>query len=122
MAKLIITDGIALVKLSPMQRLLLRRHYIAFELDRILKVTAEPTPTKAELGKKTQFGWVFFTRTGEYRNGAKRTLFVGSGKEHCVRILLLSASIDELYVSSSKQFEYFSVLKAHQSPVVFPKD
>ena len=57
MAKLIVTDGIALLKLSRVERFILRRHYVAFELDRIAKVSAEATPSKKALGDKTRY-WV----------------------------------------------------------------
>jgi hypothetical protein len=122
MAKLIVTDGIALLKLSPIQRYLLGRHYIAFELDRILKVSAEETPKKKDLGEKSKYGWLPFSITGEYQVGAKRTLFIGPKKHRCVRVLLLNPSFDEIYLTSGDQFELFAILKGHQSGVVYPKD
>jgi hypothetical protein len=122
MAKLIFTDGIALLKLSRSERYLLGRHYVAFELDRILKVSAEETPKKDALGQKVKYGWLPFTRTGEYQNGAKRTLFIGPKKDRCVRVLLLSSSFDELYLTFGEQFELFALLKGNQSGSIYPKD
>jgi hypothetical protein len=122
MAKLIFTDGIALLKLSRSERYLLGRHYIAFELDRILKVSAEETPKKDALGQKVKYGWLPFTRTGEYQNGARRTLFIGPKKDRCVRVLLLSSSFDELYLTFGEQFELFALLKGNQSGSIYPKD
>ena len=122
MAKLIFTDGIALLKLSRVERFLLGRHYIAFELDRILKVSAEQTPGKDALGQKTKHGWLPFTITGEYQNGAKRILFIGPKKDRCVRVLLLSTSVDERYLTFGEQFELFALLKGNQSGSVYPKD
>jgi hypothetical protein len=122
MAKLIFTDGIALLKLSRVERFLLGRHYVAFELDRIIKVSAEETPEKNELGQKTKFGWLPFSRTGEYQNGVKRSLFIGPNRQRCIRILLLNPAFDEIYLTSGDQFELFSVLKGHQSGAVYPRD
>jgi len=122
MAKLIFTDGIALLKLSRSERYLLGRHYIAFELDRILKVSAEETPKKGTLGQKIKHGWLPFTRTGEYQNGTKRIIFIGPKKDRCVRVLLLSSSFDELYLTFGEQFELFALLKGNQSGSVYPKD
>ncbi len=122
MAKLIFTDGIALLKLSRVERFLLGRHYIAFELDRILKVSAEETPGKDALGQKTKHGWLPFTITGEYQNGAKRTLFIGPKRDRCVRVLLLNTAFDELYLTFGEQFELFAHLKGNQSGSVYPKD
>jgi hypothetical protein len=122
MAKLIFTDGIALLKLSRSERYLLGRHYVAFELDRILKVSAEETPKKDALGQRVKYGWLPFTRTGEYQNGAKRRLFIGPKKDRCVRVLLLSSSFDELYLTFGEQFELFALLKGNQSGSIYPKD
>jgi hypothetical protein len=122
MAKLIVTDGIALLKLSLIQRYLLGRHYIAFDLDRILKVSAEDTPKREDLGEKSKYGWLPFSITGEYQLGAKRSLFIGPKKERCIRVLLLNPSFDEIYLTSGDQFEIFAVLKGHQSGAVYPKD
>lgn len=72
MAKLIITDGIGLIKLSLVQRYLLGRSYVAFELERMIKVSVQNTPKKADLGEKAKHGWLPFSRTGEYQNGAKK--------------------------------------------------
>jgi hypothetical protein len=122
MAKLIFTDGIALLKLSRVERFLLGRHYIAFELDRILKVTAEETPKKSALGQKAKFRWLSFSRTGEYQIGIKRCLFIGPNRQRCIRVLLLNPAFDEIYLTTGDQFELFTVLKAHQSGAVYPRD
>lgn len=122
MAKLIVTDGIALLKLSRVERYILRRHYVAFELDRIVKVSAEATPSKKALGDKTSYGWVPFSKTGEYQNGVKRSLFIGRNKQTCVRVLLLNPSFDELYLTFGDQLDLFAFLKGHQSGSVYPKD
>ena len=78
MAKLIITDGIGLIKLSPVQRYLLGRRYVAFELDRMLKVVVQNTPKRADLGEKVKHGWLPFSRTGEYQNESKKSLIYRS--------------------------------------------
>lgn len=122
MAKLIVTDGIALLKLSRLERYVLGRHYIAFELDRILKVSVEDTPKRIELGEKTKYGWLPFAISGEYQLGVKRSLFVGPKKERCVRVLMLNPSFDELYITAGDQFDLYAVLKGHQSGAVYPKD
>ncbi len=122
MAKFIVTDGIALLKLSRLERFALGRHYVAFELERILKVSAEETPSKESLGTKNRYGWLPFSKTGEYQTGVKRSLFIGPNKDRCVRVLLLNPSFDELYLTFGEQFELYSQLKEHQSGAVYPKD
>lgn len=122
MAKLIVTDGIALFKLSRLERYALGRHYVAFELERILKVSIEETPQRSELGEKTRYGWLPFSICGEYQIGVKRSLFIGQNRERCVRVLMLNPSFDELYITSGDQLELYAVLKEHQSGSVYPKD
>ena len=122
MAKLIITDGIALVKLSRAQNYLLGRSYVAFDLNQMLKVSVLTTPKKIELGQRTKHGWMPLSITGEYQTGVKRTLFIGPKKVRCVRILLLNPSLGEIYLTSGDQLELFAVLKGHQSDKIYPKD
>ena len=72
MAKLIITDGFGLIKPSPVQRYLLGRRCVAFELERMITVSVQNTPKRSDLGEKPKHGWLPFSRTGEYQNGAKK--------------------------------------------------
>ena len=122
MAKLIVTDGIALLKLSLSEKYLLGRSYIAFELDRTLKVSAEVTPSPKEIGEKVKYRWLPFNMSGEYQNGVKRILVIGPKKDRCIRILLLNPAFDEIYLTSGDQFELFAQLKEHQSGTIYPKD
>jgi len=50
--RVVISDGIGLVELSWLQRRLLGRPYIAFELARIVAVYEEKTPKRRTLGKE----------------------------------------------------------------------
>ena len=122
MAKLIITDGIRLIKLSPVQGYLLGRRYVAFELDRMIKVEVLNTPTRADLGEKTKYGWLPFSITGEYQKGAKKTLFIGPKKDRCVRVLMLNPALDEIILTSGKQLELYAILKEHQQDKIYPRD
>ena len=122
MAKLIITDGIGLLKLSLVQRYLLGRRYVAFELDRMLKVTVQNTPKKADLGEKVKHGWLPFSRTGEYQNESKKSLFIGPKKSRCVRVLMLNPALDEILLTSGNQLELYAVLKEHQKEKIYPRN
>jgi len=122
MAKLIITDGIGLIKLSPVQRYLLGRRYVAFELDRMLKVSVENTPKRANLGEKAKYGWLPFSCTGEYQNGAKKSLFIGPKKTRCVRVLILNPALDEICLTTGNQLALYAVLKEHQKGKIYPRN
>jgi hypothetical protein len=122
MAKLIITDGIGLIKLSPVQRYLLGRRYVAFELERMLKVSVQNTPKKAHLGEKAKHGWLPFSSTGEYQNGAKKSLFIGPKKSRCVRVLMLNPALDEVILTSGNQLELYAVLKENQQEKIYPRN
>ena len=122
MAKLIITDGIGLIKLSPVQRYLLGRRYVAFELERMIKVSVQNTPKRADLGEKAKHGWLPFSRTGEYQNGAKKSLFIGPKRSRCVRVLMLNPALDEIVLTSGNQLKLYAVLKEHQKDKIYPRD
>ena len=72
MAKLIITDGIGLIKLSPVQRYLLGRRYVAFELERMLKVSVQNTPKKRILAKRSNMAGCHSPALGNIKMGLKR--------------------------------------------------
>ena len=122
MAKLIITDGIGLIKLSPVQRYLLGRRYVAFELERMIKVSVQNTPKRADLGEKAKHGWLPFSRTGEYQNGAKRSLLIGPKRARCVRVLMLNPALDEIVLTTGNQLKLYAVLKEHQKDKIYPRD
>jgi hypothetical protein len=122
MARLIITDGIGLIKLSPVQRCLLGRRYLAFELDRVLKVSVQNTPKRADFGERTKHGWVPFSWTGEYQTGLKRTLFIGPKKSRCVRVLMLNPALDEICLTTGNQLELYAILKEHQKDKIYPRN
>jgi hypothetical protein len=44
--KVVISDGILLVKLNPVQRSLLKRPHVAFELSRIMAIYLQKAPKK----------------------------------------------------------------------------
>lgn len=122
MAKLIITDGIGLIKLSLVQRYLLGRSYIAFDLERMIKVAIQTTPNREELGEKAKYGWLPFSLTGEYQNGAKKSLFIGPKKARCVRVLMLNPALDEIVLTSGNQLDIYATLKDHQQDKIYPRD
>ena len=121
MAKLIITDGIGLIKFSPIQRYLLGRRYVAFELERMITVSVQNNPKKEDLGEKAKHGWLPFSRTGEYQNGAKRSLFIGPKRARCVRVLMLNPALDEIVLTTGNQLKLYAVLKEHQKDKIYPR-
>jgi hypothetical protein len=121
-AKVLITDGIGLIKLSPVQRYLLGRRYVAFELERMIKVSVQNTPKRADLGQKTKHGWLPFSWTGEYQDGAKKSLFIGPRKSRCVRVLMLNPALDEICFTTGNQLKLYAVLKEHQKDRIYPRN
>ncbi len=111
MADLIVTDGIALLKFSRSERVALGRQYLAFDLNRVLKASIEPVPSKAVLGKKSSLKRLSFSRTGDYKNEDKRSLFIGPRKKSCVRVLLVTTQIDVLYLTFGDQSKLCAQLK-----------
>lgn len=122
MAKLIITDGVALLKLSRAERFELGRRYIAFDLNQVLRMSVEETPSKDALGKKTKFGRLSFSDSGEYQNGSKVSFFIGPKRDRCIKVQLLNPVISEMYLTFGNQFKVFSSLTSSHSGIVYPKD
>jgi len=117
-AELIVADGIALLKFSRFERSTLGRHYLAFDLNRVLSVSIEPAPSKAVLGKKTSFKRFSLSKTGDYTNEGKRSFFVGPRRKSCVRVLLVTTQIDVLYLTFGNQTKVCSQLKKRYGPAV----
>jgi hypothetical protein len=122
MAKLIITDGVALLKLSRAERFELGRRYIAFDLNQVLRMSVEPTPNKEALGKKTKFGWLSLSDSGEYQNGSKVNYFIGPNRDRCIKVQLLNPVISEMYLTFGNQFKVFANLTSSRNGVVYPRD
>lgn len=112
MARVVISDGIALIKLSPVQRYLLKRPHIAFELARMVGIYLEMTPKRRDLGVKSSKGWFFWTKTGEYQAGVKKILFLGRRRGTSVRILMLNPAFDEFFLSDRKSEEIAALLRS----------
>lgn len=112
MARVVISDGIALIKLSPVQRYLLKRPHIAFELARMVGIYLEMTPKRRDLGVKSSKGWFFWTKTGEYQAGVKKILFLGRRRGTSVRILMLNPAFDEFFLSDRKSEEIAAFLRS----------
>lgn len=98
MARVVISDGIGLIELSPLQKYLLGRPYIAFELARIIAINEETTPSKRALGQRKSPNLLYLFKSGEYLRGVKRLLWVGGPGSKTVRILLLNPAFDEIYL------------------------
>ena len=112
MAKLIITDGVALLELSRRERMALGRKYIVFGLNQVLSISVEETPVKTDVGTKVKHGWVSVVESGEYENGGKSSFFVGPDRDHCVRIMLLNPSIVGLYLTFGDNLKVLARLKS----------
>lgn len=122
MAKLIITDGVALLKLSRAERIGLGRRYIAFDLNQVLRMSVEETPSKDALGKKTKFSRLSFSDTGEYQDGSKISFVIGPNRDRCIKLMLLNPEISEMYLTFGNQFKVFASLAAHQRAAAYPRD
>lgn len=100
MSRVVISDGIALIELGLLQRKLLNRPYIAFEVRRIIAVYKEVSPRRRELGSRKLKTWLFFAKVGEYVLGTKKVIYIGSKKGKCCRLLLLNPGFDEIYLGA----------------------
>jgi hypothetical protein len=102
LSKLIIADGIVLVKLNSIQRRLLKRPHIAFELGRLMAIYVQKSPKRRDLGEKVTKRGFLWSKTGEYRLGVKTSLYLGRSRGKVVRILLLNPAFDELILGIGK--------------------
>jgi hypothetical protein len=121
MAKLAITDGIALLELSRLERYELGRKYIAFDLNQVMGISIIDTPNDAEFGKKTKFHWVSLAKTGVYQNGDKVSVLLGPKRPTCVRVVLLNPYFTYLYLTFGDQSELLSRLKGKHKRAGYPK-
>ena len=113
MGKVIISDGIALIKLSPLQRYLTQRRHIAFELERLNTLYLEKTPTRRGLGRRKSPNFLGLFKTGEYLLGVKRVIFVGPSRGRCLKIMLLNPAFDEVYLNISHPEKLFVELSKY---------
>jgi hypothetical protein len=111
LAKLVISDGIVLVRLNPVQRFLLQRPHIAFELDRMVGIYVQKSPKRRDLGTKASKGWFFWSKTAEYQDGVKKTLYLGKRRGQAVRVLLLNPAFDEFLLGGQKAEEIAFLLR-----------
>ena len=110
MAKLVTSDGIALIQMSPLERWLLGRHFLAFELSRIVGLYLEEAPKRRSLGQRRGGNLLYLVKSGEYIRGVKRILVVGSSRKQTVRILLLNPAFDEIYLQIRKPEQILELL------------
>jgi len=99
MSKFIISDGVALLKLSPMSRYLLNRPHLVFEVDRISTLYVENRPKRRALGTRKSPNPLKLFRVGEYLLGVKRILVIGSRSKLCLRILVMNPHFDEILLT-----------------------
>jgi len=109
-AKLKVSDGVVLIKLSLLQKCLLGRPYIAFELSRIISVSSENTPTRRSLGLRKSKNFLYLFKTGEYLRGVKRLLWVGGAGSKTIRILMLNPAFDEIYLQTRRPEQILDLL------------
>ena len=113
MGKVTISDGVVLIKLPPIQRYLLQKPYLAFELGRLNTLYLEKTPARRALGRRKSQNWLGLFKTGEYLLGVKRVIFLGPSRQTCLRILLLNPSFDEIYLNVSNPEKLFVELSKY---------
>ena len=113
MGKVTISDGVVLIKLSPIQRYLIQKPYLAFELVRLNTLYLEKTPSRRALGRRKSQNWLGLFKTGEYLLGVKRVIFLGPSRSTCLRILLLNPSFDEIYLNISNPEKLFVELSKY---------
>ena len=99
MSKLFISDGVAFIKLSRLDRFLLGRPYVAFEVTRISTLYIEKCPKRREFGARKSPNFLNIFRVGEYLLGVKRILVIGPKSEVCLRILFMSPHFDEILLT-----------------------
>lgn len=113
MVKVVVSDEIGLIELSWLQRYLLGRPYIAFEMGRIVAVYEEKTPNRRSLGQRKTPNLLYLFKSGEYLSGVKRLLCLGGPGGSTVRILLLNPAFDEIYLQTRKPEELLKVLEKY---------
>lgn len=111
--KVVISDGIVLVKLNPVQRSLLKRPHIAFELSRIMAIYLQKAPKRRDLGLKANKDWFFWSKTAEYQDGFKKTLYLGKRRGKAVTILLLNPAFDEFLLFTRKAAQIADLLRPY---------
>ncbi|NBQ93398.1 MAG: hypothetical protein EBU06_05620 [Micrococcales bacterium] len=112
MNKLVISDGVAFIKLSRLERFLLGRPYLAFEVSRISTLYMEKRPKRQELGDRKSPNFLNIFRVGEYLLGVKRILVIGPKSEVCLKILLMSPHFDEIMLTGkSIEVDYVELSK-----------
>lgn len=110
MVKVVVSDGIGLIELSRLEKYLLGRPYIAFEMGRIVAVYQEKSPVRRTLGQRKTKNLLYLFKTGEYLRGVKRILCVGGSHSTTVRILLLNPAFDEIYIQTRKPEQLLKIL------------
>ena len=110
MVKVVVSDGIGLIELSRLDKYLLGRPYIAFEMGRIVAVYQEKSPARRTLGQRKTKNLLFLFKTGEYLRGVKRILCLGGMHSTTVRILLLNPAFDEIYIQTRKPEQLLKIL------------
>jgi len=122
MAKIIITDGIALLKLSRGESYALGRKYIVFGINQVLSLAVEETPNQADLGTKVKHGWFAASKASEYTDGSKSSLIIGPKKDHCVRVTLLNPAIFAVYLTFGDNLKVYAHLKGASAQGLRAKD
>ena len=112
MSKLVISDGVAFLKLSPLERFLLGRPHLAFEVSRISTLYIEKSPKRRELGARKTPNFLGIFRVGEYLLGVKRILVIGPKSRVCLRVLLMSPHFDEILLTGKNiEIDYVELAK-----------
>jgi hypothetical protein len=110
-----VSGTIGLIKLSRIQRFLLQRRFIAFELRRIVAIYEEKPPKRKLLGVRRTRNLLFLFKTGEYSRGIKKILYLGPTGGKSVRILLLNPDFDEIYISLRGRKDLLALLQKYVS-------
>jgi len=110
MPKTQFTNELAKISLSAVERRLLGRFSIQFELSRVVKVEEVQLPGKAKLGLRISKGLMFAGQTGEYRVGSKKVLVIGRSGDTGVKITLSNPAFDELYMATKDPAAFIAKL------------
>jgi len=100
MSKISVTDQLVKIALSGVERRMLGRVSVQFELSRVVTAEEVRLPGRAKLAIRTSKGLIFGGQTGEYRVGSKKVLVIGRSGATGVKVSLSNPAFDEIYIAT----------------------
>jgi hypothetical protein len=78
-----------------------------------MAIYLQKAPKSRDLGLKANKDWFFWSKTAEYQDGVKKTLYSGKRRGKTVRILLLNPAFDELLLVMHKSDQIAQLLRPY---------